>query len=86
MSLPERIVFSITRMILATRTSRNLFAAYCVALHLLVFFSLYWLGTADVESHASNLVASTAGAANINGGDVTSHGTWHEEGFNDKAS
>lgn len=44
MSLPERIVFSITRMVLATRTSRNLFAAYCVALHLLVFISLYWAG------------------------------------------
>lgn len=41
MSLPERIVFSITRMVLATRTSRNLFAGYCVALHVLVFFALY---------------------------------------------
>lgn len=89
MSLPERIVFSITRMVLATRTSRNLFAGYCVALHLLVFFALYWLGTADVESHVSNLgqaAAAAAGAANVNGGNSASHGTWHEEGFNDKTS
>ena len=91
MSLPERIVFSITRMVLATRSSRNLFAGYCVALHLLVFLALYWLGTADVESHVSNLsqsaVAAAAGAANLNnGGDAASHGTWHEEPFNEKTS
>ncbi|KAK0752143.1 CASP C terminal-domain-containing protein [Schizothecium vesticola] len=40
MTLPERVVFSVTRMAMATRTSRNLFAAYCVALHVLVFCSL----------------------------------------------
>ncbi|TLS25416.1 hypothetical protein PpBr36_07228 [Pyricularia pennisetigena] len=65
MSLPERVVYSITRMVLASRTSRNLFAAYCVALHLLVFMSLYWLGTVDVESHASNL--GSAAAADFKG-------------------
>ena len=92
MSLPERIVFSITRMILATRTSRNLFAVYCVALHLLVFLALYWLGTADVEKHASNLGQAVAAAgaggslATEAGGDSASQGSWHEDGFNDKAS
>jgi homeobox protein cut-like len=35
MSLPERAVFQITRLVLQTRTSRNLFAMYCLALHLL---------------------------------------------------
>ncbi|KAH8656405.1 CASP C terminal-domain-containing protein [Ilyonectria robusta] len=54
MSLPERMVYSVTRMVQASRTSRNLFAVYCVALHVLVFFSLYWLGSADFEKHASN--------------------------------
>ncbi|KAH6603319.1 hypothetical protein Trco_008094 [Trichoderma cornu-damae] len=63
MSLPERVVYSITRMVLASRTSRNLFAAYCVALHILVFFSLYWLGTADFERHASNFGSSAAAVA-----------------------
>lgn len=83
MSLPERVVYSVTRMVLASRTSRNLFAAYCVALHVLVFFSLYWLGTADVEQHASKLGESAiaaAVAANAGGGDG-SHGNWQEEGF-----
>lgn len=63
MSLPERVVYSITRMVLASRTSRNLFAAYCLALHLVVFFSLYWLGSADFEKHASKLGSSSSAAA-----------------------
>lgn len=51
MSLPERVVYTVTRMVLATRASRNLFAAYCVALHLLVFLSTYWLMAADLDRH-----------------------------------
>lgn len=66
MSLPERIVFSITRMVLATRTSRNLFAAYCVALHLLVFISLYWVGMAG----DSNIHKVTAGGMGGVGGGI----------------
>ncbi|KAI6381464.1 hypothetical protein MCOR25_001159 [Pyricularia grisea] len=85
MSLPERVVYSITRMVLASRTSRNLFAAYCVALHLLVFMSLYWLGTVDVESHASNLGGAAAAAAAAAGrgakGAAAAHGDWHSDDF-----
>ncbi|KAI1146884.1 CASP C terminal-domain-containing protein [Nemania diffusa] len=90
MSLPERVVYSVTRMVLASRTSRNLFAAYCVALHLLVFFSLYWLGTVDAEMHASNLgqgVTAAVGAGGLGGGSLGSngqagrHGEWQQEGF-----
>lgn len=62
MSLPERIVFSITRMVLATRTSRNLFAAYCVALHMLVFLSLYW-GLGGESSTVSAVTVGGLGAA-----------------------
>ncbi|KAH0522044.1 hypothetical protein TsFJ059_005961 [Trichoderma semiorbis] len=92
MSLPERVVYSITRMVLASRTSRNLFAAYCVALHILVFFSLYWMGTADFERHASNFGSSAAAAAagaasgggEVSGGGGASHGEWQEDGFDGK--
>lgn len=80
MSFPERVVYSITRMVLASRTSRNLFAAYCVALHILVFFSLYWLGTMDAEKHASHLGAAAVAAGGAAGGATT--GKWQEEGFN----
>jgi homeobox protein cut-like len=79
MSFPERVVYSVTRMVLASRTSRNLFAGYCVALHILVFFSLYWLGAGDLESNASKLSEAgtlAAGAAAAAGGR-----DWHEEGF-----
>ncbi|KAK7935132.1 Golgi membrane protein [Apiospora marii] len=89
MSWPERVVYSVTRMVLASRTSRNLFAAYCVALHLLVFCSLYWLGTADTEQHASNLAAAMAagggsvgaGSGSGSSGSRAKHGDWQEEGF-----
>lgn len=87
MSLPERAVFQITRMVLATRTSRNLFALYCLGLHLLVFFMLYWMGSVDIEKHASNLSASAmagsgaAAAANAGGGGAADHGGWQQEGF-----
>jgi homeobox protein cut-like len=86
MSLPERVVFSITRMVLATRTNRNLFAAYCLALHILVFMVLYWLGTADFEQHAVGHLGKVGTAAVkpvvkvlASAGDQT--GDWHEEGF-----
>lgn len=86
MSLPERVVYSITRMVLASRTSRNLFAAYCVALHVLVFFSLYWLGSADFEKHATSLgssaaAAGAAAAGAAKGAGRTSHGDWKQDGF-----
>lgn len=44
MSLPERAVVQITRLVLATRTSRNLFAAYCAGLHILVVIVLFSTG------------------------------------------
>ena len=86
MRLPERIVFSITRMIMANRTSRNFFALYCVALHILVFAMLYWMGTTDIEQHASNLgqaagVAAAARPLAGAGADDSTHGDWHQEGF-----
>ena len=83
MSLPERIVFSMTRLILATRTSRNLFAAYCLALHVLIFVMLYWMQTADVRKHASNLgvaVTGVGGAIDHTVGADPHHGEWHQEG------
>lgn len=80
MSLPERAVFQITRLVLQTRTSRNLFAMYCLALHLLVFTMLYWMGSVDVEQHASNLGAG-AGAAIAGTGGTAAHGDWTHDDF-----
>lgn len=63
MSLPERVIFSLTRMILANRTSRNMFAGYCVGLHVLVFLMLYWSGTVDVGRHTAGVGKSDGGQA-----------------------
>jgi homeobox protein cut-like len=84
MSLPERIVFSITRLVLANRTTRNLFAAYCVALHILVFVMLYWMQTADVAKHAAHLGETVKAAAQAVGnapGADSHHGDWQQEGL-----
>ena len=85
MSLPERIIYSITRMVLANRTSRNLFAGYCLALHILIFMMLYWMQTADIEKHASNLgeaASAVAGGASLSGDAGTAdHGDWQQEPF-----
>lgn len=84
MSMPERMIFSISRMVLVNRTSRNLFAGYCFALHILVFVMLYWMQTVDVGRHASNL-GEAVGMAAASGNSITGtegqHGDWQQEGF-----
>ncbi|CCU80352.1 Golgi membrane protein (Coy1) [Blumeria hordei DH14] len=82
MGLPERIVFSITRLVLATRTSRNIFAGYCMALHVLVFISLYWLGSIDVQQHYNHIGQSSIAAANDKILAAKSGAeNWHQVGF-----
>ncbi|KAF3481194.1 CASP protein [Arthroderma uncinatum] len=61
MSVPERIIFSITRMVLANRASRNLFAAYCLALHVFLFIMLYTMSTTGVEKHAGIMLDHATG-------------------------
>lgn len=94
MSLPERIVFSLTRVILANRTSRNLFAGYCFALHILIFTMLYYMSTMEMEKHtAMSAVGSAAAAAygSSGGGSGVGSGSgsgqlhgddWQQESFN----
>jgi homeobox protein cut-like len=88
MSVFERMVFRITRLVLATRTSRNLFALYCVGLHLLVFLMLYWSATADIEG--SRVIAASAANAAAGGGPVAAGGAdpveWQKEGFQEGTS
>ena len=83
MSFPERIIFSVTRMVLATRLSRNLFAGYCLALHLLVFVMLYWMGAADVDHTVVHLgeAATVVGAAALRAPPNAQAGDWQQEGF-----
>ena len=76
-------------MVLVNRTSRNLFAGYCFALHLLVFVMLYWMQSVDMGKHASNLgevvgaATAAASGASISGSGAAEgqHGDWQPEGF-----
>lgn len=88
MSLPERMVFSITRMVLANRTSRNIFAAYCFALHLLVFIMLYTMSTMEAGKQSlGSMAGAAAAAAAAQGGTGAGTGPaagpadWQQEGL-----
>lgn len=91
MSIPERIVFSLTRIILANRTSRNLFAGYCFAIHVLIFVMLYMMSSMEIEKHssanlsaASDAAAAAAMAGGVGGGGYGGqmHGDdWQQEHF-----
>ncbi|KAF2222616.1 CASP C terminal-domain-containing protein [Elsinoe ampelina] len=84
MTLPERAIYAVARTVLATRTSRNLFALYCVALHLLVIYTLYFMGSADIEKHAGNLAAAAvAGGAKVAGAKAKD---WEPDGFDGGSS
>ena len=96
MRAPERAVFAVTRLVLANRTSRNLFAVYCVALHVLVFVMLYWMQGVDTRQHAARLgeaaVGMAAGAVGSRRGDAgdvggagrAAGGAWRQEGLDGK--
>jgi homeobox protein cut-like len=85
MSLPERVIFSITRIVLANRTSRNLFAGYCIALHVLIFVMLYHSGSVNLDKHPVNLGDGAASAAAaVEGrsfGNDVSPNEWQPESF-----
>lgn len=76
MSLPERMVFSFMRTVLATRTSRNLFAGYCLALHLVLVLMLYWTSAANAA--AIRLGGTAAAVAGLDA--VKNLADRHEEG------
>jgi len=70
MSLPERGILQVTKFVLATRTSRNLFALYLLTLHLLLFGMLFSTGgseTGSLSDHVpdlgENILAGAAAAA-----------------------
>jgi homeobox protein cut-like len=80
MSLPERAVFQVTRLVLATRTSRNLFAAYCLGLHLLVLVMLFNMGDGmHATVAAAGPVAAQAAAHHAAAGGGRGE-EWHEVG------
>jgi homeobox protein cut-like len=81
MGVAERMVYSLARVVLANRTSRNLFAGYCLVLHCLVLCMMYYAGSVEVERHLIvGGVGAGAGAAGAGGGGVGEK-DWRVEGF-----
>jgi homeobox protein cut-like len=81
MSLPERVVFQVTRLVLATRTSRNLFALYCLGLHLLVLVMLFNMGDGmHATVAAAGPVAAQAAAHHAAAAGGGKAEEWHEVG------
>ncbi|KAK5727807.1 hypothetical protein LTR17_012465 [Elasticomyces elasticus] len=76
MALPERAVFQLTRFVLATRSSRNLFAVYCLGLHLLVFVMLFWAGGGEGRP-----LGAAAGVVGVGRGAGGGGGKWRQEGL-----
>src|SRR6185436_3374625 len=79
MNVFERTVWQVTRLVLSTRASRNLFAAYCLGLHCLVLLMLYWMSSAATMGTVSEIgkVASAA-AAGVGGDSGPKVGEWKE--------
>lgn len=79
MSVFERMVFRVTRLVLATRTSRNLFALYCLGMHLLIFFMLYL----DASSSRATVAVAAGPAAPLGAGGQQAEPIMWQEGLPD---
>ncbi|KAH7128339.1 CASP C terminal-domain-containing protein [Dendryphion nanum] len=73
----ERMVLRVAKFALATRISRNIFAVYCLGLHVMVFWMLYSYATVDLGATVAS-VASVGGPIAPGGEDPVK---WQKEGF-----
>ncbi|KAH6857328.1 CASP C terminal-domain-containing protein [Alternaria rosae] len=74
MHLFERMVLRVTKFVLQTRTSRNIFAGYLLALHFMVFYFLF--------SFEAGAGAAVVAGPTVPGGPVPGPedpGVWHNE-------
>ncbi|KAF2786549.1 hypothetical protein K505DRAFT_289542 [Melanomma pulvis-pyrius CBS 109.77] len=79
MSVFERMVFRVTRLVLQTRTSRNMFAAYCLGLHMMVFWMLWsWAGASAAAAVVQTVELPPGGPVAAGGDDP---GVWQKENF-----
>jgi homeobox protein cut-like len=83
MTVFERMVFRVTRLVLATRMSRNLFAVYCLGLHVMVFWMLYESATRDIEAHRAIVAAVAPMVGGAGQGQAVGEGVgeWRQEAF-----
>ncbi|KAL6705587.1 hypothetical protein ACN47E_006534 [Coniothyrium glycines] len=75
MHLFERMILRVTKLVLQTRTSRNMFAGYLLAIHFMIFYFLFGYETGSV-------VVGAAGGGPV----VDGHVMWHKDGAGDMAT
>jgi homeobox protein cut-like len=79
MHIFERVILRVTKFALATRTSRNLFAAYLLGMHFMVFWMLFSTAGAHTGSAIGAAAAGpAAGPIDVGPGDL-----WHKDTVND---
>lgn len=76
MHVLERMVFRVTRLVLQTRMSRNLFAGYLFGLHFMVFWMLWTYAGAHTSA-----VATVAPAGGPIAAGADENAVWQKEGF-----
>jgi homeobox protein cut-like len=74
MHLFERMILRVTKFVLQTRTSRNIFAGYLLALHFMVFYFLFSFGAG---AGAAVVAGPTAPGGPVPGPEDP--GVWHNE-------
>lgn len=60
MSLPERALLQVTKVIFANRTSRNLFALYLLSVHLVLFVMIFSSGGGRAEAQMASKLTTRA--------------------------
>jgi homeobox protein cut-like len=77
MHIFERMILRVTKFVLQTRSSRNIFAAYLLGLHFMVFWMLFSTAGAHTGS-AIGATASAAGPIDVGPGDL-----WHKDALDE---
>lgn len=83
MHLFERIVLRVTKFVLQTRTSRNIFAAYLLGLHFMIFYMLFSYESAHMSSPVIGAAAAPGGPVAAAGADPV---VWQKDSFQEDAS
>lgn len=65
MHLFERMILRVTKFVLQTRTSRNMFAGYLIALHFMVFYVLFSDGGMSVAAGSAVVGATAPGGPRV---------------------
>jgi homeobox protein cut-like len=78
MHLFERIILRVTKFVLQTRTSRNMFAGYLIALHFMLFVALF-----SYEEGMGSAAVAAGGPITASGADPD---VWQKGSLRDEAS